>query len=152
MGNGVVVEEGHNVRRGGSQCGIPRDVEAGTRLDVADRLEFEDLLLVAADLLVRQLGTRLAVSALAEHTRVAVTSGRVRVTARNADGALHRAVEAGSVVFARALSELLYQIEPTDPLTLAAVSAALLLVAGVACFVPARRATLVPPIVALRSS
>jgi putative ABC transport system permease protein len=59
---------------------------------------------------------------------------------------------AGSLFFARVLSGLLFEIEPTDPLTLAGVSLVLIAVAAVACFVPARRATLVHPTVALRST
>jgi putative ABC transport system permease protein len=58
---------------------------------------------------------------------------------------------AGSLVLTRVLSNLLFEIEPTDPATLAGVSALLLVVAAAACFVPARRATLVQPIIALRA-
>jgi putative ABC transport system permease protein len=57
----------------------------------------------------------------------------------------------GSVLLTRVLGGLLFQIEPTDPTTLIGVSALLLVVAAAACFIPARRATLVQPIIALRS-
>jgi hypothetical protein len=59
---------------------------------------------------------------------------------------------AGALVFTRALSGLLFEIEPTDPFTFLSVSIVLLSVAALACFLPARRATLVPPMVALRSA
>ena len=56
----------------------------------------------------------------------------------------------GALVLTRLLSTLLYEIRPRDPLTLAAVSFLLVAVALAASCVPARRATKVDPIVALR--
>jgi putative ABC transport system permease protein len=49
------------------------------------------------------------------------------------------------------LTALLYQVEPGDPSTLGAVAFLLTLVALLACFIPARRATRVDPVTALRA-
>jgi predicted permease len=56
-----------------------------------------------------------------------------------------------SVLLSRLLSGLLFEIEPTDPLTFVAVATVLAVVALIAAFVPARRATRVDPIDALRA-
>jgi len=63
------------------------------------------------------------------------------------------AIGVGSAfALSRLFSSLLYETTPTDPPTYAAVAAVLALVAAVSCFVPARRATTVDPMVALRNT
>jgi putative ABC transport system permease protein len=57
---------------------------------------------------------------------------------------------AGAFALTRVLQRLLYEIEPTDPMTYAAVSLILILVALIACWLPARRAARVDPMEALR--
>jgi len=58
---------------------------------------------------------------------------------------------AGAIAVTRVLSNVLYGISPTDPVSFLAVSVSLMLVAIAASYVPARWATRVDPIRALRS-
>jgi putative ABC transport system permease protein len=57
---------------------------------------------------------------------------------------------AGAFALTRLLKSLLYEVSPTDPLIFAVVSAGMLAISLVAMFIPARRATRVDPIIALR--
>jgi putative ABC transport system permease protein len=59
---------------------------------------------------------------------------------------------AGAVILTRALTTILFGVQPTDALTFVAVSMVLVAVAAAACLIPARRAASVDPMVALRVS
>jgi len=56
----------------------------------------------------------------------------------------------GSLLLTRFLQTMLFDIKPTDPVTFGALTTLLLGVALLACLIPARRATRVDPLVALR--
>jgi ABC-type lipoprotein release transport system permease subunit len=51
----------------------------------------------------------------------------------------------------KVMSNLLYEVSPTDPTTLVAVSALLMSITVLACYVPARRAARIDPVTALRA-
>jgi putative ABC transport system permease protein len=93
----------------------------------------------------RELGIRLALGASRRHVlRLILSQGAVLVGTGLAAGLL------GALVVSRALSSILYNVAPLDPPALFSALLMLSLVALIACFLPARRASLVDPIEALR--
>jgi predicted permease len=96
---------------------------------------------------VREFGIRHALGADSASILSLVLKQGLRTTALGvAIGVL------GSLALTRYVQSLLYGVTRYDPLVFAAVAAGLLAVAAAACYIPARRATRVDPMVALRQS
>jgi len=93
----------------------------------------------------REIGIRMALGAqLGDVLKLVLTNG-VRLTIIGvAIGLL------GAYLVTRAITSVLYGVSATDPLTFVFISLLLVAVALLACFVPARRATKVNPLIALR--
>jgi putative ABC transport system permease protein len=94
----------------------------------------------------REIGVRMALGARGGDVLRMVLGGGIRLTLI---GVVLGAV--GAAIAGRALGKLLYGITPTDPVTFAAVALLLTAIAAIACYLPARRATRVDPMVALRA-
>jgi putative ABC transport system permease protein len=93
----------------------------------------------------REIGLRIALGATSSNvTRLVVGHGIALTAAGLLLGLL------GSWAATRALKNLLYGVSTTDPVTFSAVAALLLLIALAACWIPARRAASLDPIVVLR--
>jgi ABC-type antimicrobial peptide transport system permease subunit len=93
----------------------------------------------------RELGIRLALGASRRDVlRLILSQGAILVGTGLAAGLL------GAFVVSRALRSILYNVAPLDPAALFSALLILSLVALIACFLPARRASLVDPIEALR--
>jgi len=93
----------------------------------------------------REIGTRMALgSTPGEVFRLIIGNG-LKLTAMG----MMIGLIAGAVV-SHYLSSVLFKMGSVDPLSLTAVTALLIVVALIACYIPARRATRVNPIVALR--
>jgi len=93
----------------------------------------------------REIGIRLALGADRRDVLRLVLRQGMKLTAIGAAFGL-----AASLGLTQVLRNLLYGVSPSDPLTFVAVCLLLCAVAFLACWVPARRASKIDPIVALR--
>ena len=93
----------------------------------------------------QEIGVRLALGAQrGDVVRLVVRQGMVLAIAGIAIGL------PASIALTRLISSLLFEVTPRDPVTFAAVTTLLIGVAAFACYLPARRATRIEPIEALR--
>jgi putative ABC transport system permease protein len=92
-----------------------------------------------------EIGVRMALGATRTQVIRLVAGGSVLVTAAGVALGL-----GGAAAVTRSLGSMLYGVTPLDPATLVIAPAALVLAAGLAAVAPARRATRVDPVIALR--
>jgi putative ABC transport system permease protein len=93
----------------------------------------------------QELGVRAALGATARDLQKLVFRGGMRLTAIGLALGL-----VGALALTRLMASMLFGISIYDPVTLVAVAVVLTAVAALACFIPARRATRIDPMVALR--
>jgi putative ABC transport system permease protein len=93
----------------------------------------------------REIGVRVALGAQRRDVMKLVVGQGLTLTAVGMAIGLSAAF-----VLSRLIAGLLYDVSATDPLTFASVAGLMMFVAMLACYFPARRATLIDPIVALR--
>jgi predicted permease len=93
----------------------------------------------------REIGVRIALGAQWSHVlKMILRNGMALVVIGLTIGL------AGALALTRLMTTLLFEVSPTDPLTFGAVALAVILATLLACYIPARRATKVDPLVALR--
>jgi ABC-type antimicrobial peptide transport system permease subunit len=92
-----------------------------------------------------EIGIRLALGAHSRHILGLILGRGAKLTATGVGVGI-----AAALLVTRLMRSLLFGVTPTDPTTFAGVAFLLIFVALAACYIPARRATRVDPLVALR--
>ena len=137
--------------------GVVREANAQPRFEMLMLLVFAAIALVLASVGIygvmsyavtrrtREIGIRISLGASSSGVvRMLVRQGMFLALMGGVCGVL------GSVLLSKLMQKLLYDVGPTDPLTFAGVAFTLGAAALLAAFVPARRATLIEPMMALR--
>jgi predicted permease len=94
----------------------------------------------------REIGLRVALGATPGRVTSLIVGQALKLTAIGGSVGL-----VAAIVLARLISDLLFGISPLDPIAFGATVAALVLITIVASYVPARRATQINPVVALKT-
>jgi putative ABC transport system permease protein len=118
---------------------------AGVMALVIDLVGIYGVISYAVSQRQREIGARIAVGAQQSDVMRLILSEGMSLILIGLGGGL-----TGSLASTRFLSTLLFGVTATDPLTFAGVIILLALVALAACYIPARQATRVDPMIALR--
>ncbi|HEV8484611.1 MAG TPA: ABC transporter permease [Blastocatellia bacterium] len=94
---------------------------------------------------IHEIGVRMALGAQARDIFKLVVGEGMLLTTLGVCAGL-----AGAFALTHVMSGLLFRVSPTDPITFAAITILLIVVSLLACYLPARRATRVDPMLALR--
>jgi len=100
----------------------------------------------AVTLRTREMGIRLALGARPQEVRRMIVADGLKQAAVGVAAGV-----GGALWLTRLMDSLLFGVKPSDPLTLATVAVLLLATAALACYLPARRATRVDPLIVLRA-
>ena len=93
----------------------------------------------------REIGVRIALGAQwRDVLKLVLKNGMMLVTIGLTIGLV------GALVLTRLMTTLLFEVSPTDPITFGAVALSVIVATVLACYIPARRATKVDPLTALR--
>jgi len=93
----------------------------------------------------KEFGIRLALGAQPARLRLSVLGQAMLLTATGVVVGI-----AGALALTRTISSLLFEVSATDPLVFTVIPLLLVIVSLLACYTPARRATKVDPLTALR--
>ena len=93
----------------------------------------------------REIGVRLAIGAERRDVLALVIGGGMKLAAVGVAIGL-----AGALGLTQLITTMLYRVTPFDPLSYAVTASVLLTIAAIACYMPARRAMNVDPLVAIR--
>jgi putative ABC transport system permease protein len=94
---------------------------------------------------LHEIGVRVALGAQARDVLRLVVGHGMKIAATGLVAGI-----LGALAATRAMAALLFEVRPSDPLTYGVIAALLTMAALAACYLPARRATAIDPLIALR--